>query len=111
MNVSILYQSRLSFWRVNIGPSVEYGIGIHPLSIEAIVLAFSWVTDSNKSQRIHPLSIEAIVLASNYLFQRCDGLVSILYQSRLSFWPKQERFTAKSVNVSILYQSRLSFWH
>ncbi len=61
--VSILYQSRLSFWQDGFEPVYHFSTGIHPLSIEAIVLA----TDFRSTRRliccIHPLSIEAIVLA------------------------------------------------
>ncbi len=86
--VSILCQSRLSFWRplpckliicgrvypssVNRGYRSgtdnhayrrQYLAGIHPLSIEAIVLAEATPLYAPKSVCIHPLSIEAIVLA------------------------------------------------
>ena len=37
---------------------------IHPLSIEAIVLALLTWFQSSANLRIHPLSIEAIVLAA-----------------------------------------------
>ncbi len=61
--VSILYQSRLSFWLASQSPTTTTSACIHPLSIEAIVLA---------GRRAH-----GVAWASG---------VSILYQSRLSFW-------------------------
>ncbi len=62
--VSILYQSRLSFWPRATHPINKAAKGIHPLSIEAIVLApvlAPWLC--RQLRCIHPLSIEAIVLA------------------------------------------------
>ncbi len=63
--VSILYQSRLSFW-LGDGQREVYAGCIHPLSIEAIVLAFYRRRIHRISVCIHPLSIEAIVLAALY---------------------------------------------
>ncbi len=90
----------------------SYVSGIHPLSIEAIVLAQLEHGSALQGVCIHPLSIEAIVLARILtLGQHLVWQVSILYQSRLSFW-LQEAIKAGTQNiVSILYQSRLSFWH
>ena len=86
--VSILYQSRLSFWlAAQWGGMVALWSCIHPLSIEAIVLAAERQISYMDIKRIHPLSIEAIVLAVQFFVAYRRGcVVSILYQSRLSFW-------------------------
>ncbi len=64
-----------------------YDLCIHPLSIEAIVLALPPADTRHVIDGIHPLSIEAIVLAAMIARgERHLSEVSILYQSRLSFW-------------------------
>ncbi len=111
--VSILCQSRLSFWLAgSLRVARSMTDRIHPLSIEAIVLAGKRSRCERVKPCIHPLSIEAIVLApGRHGIDRRDVGVSILCQSRLSFWRAARSSSVSNPNsVSILCQSRLSFW-
>ncbi len=85
--VSILYQSRLSFWLFIASSAGGNSASIHPLSIEAIVLATS-VRSRCVMWYVYPSSINRGYRSGPHFLDRRSShvTVSILYQSRLSFW-------------------------